>query len=267
MKEGNRSIETGMEFLSENLYLVTPHNRQVIEILNIAMVDDDPEMLQELSQSVNAYMHRRSVQCSVRLFASGTEFLSRMQYFDLVFLDIQMDGISGMDTARDIRIHGLAEYIVFITILSEYVYDAFDVEASDYLLKPIDYERFERMMGRICGHFQRPRKPCLRITSRGNAFRCIFFADISYCEAVNHKIQIHTKDTQIECCLKINDLGKRLDDRFFQCHRSYLVNLEHVCGYEDGLVLLKNGERIPVSRLRAREFSRKMLQYMKDTVK
>lgn len=236
----------------------------MIEIIDIAIVDDDPGILMELSRSVTAYMNRRSLPFSVRMFTSGTELLNHIQYFDLVFLDIQMDGISGMDVAKNLRVNGLAHFIVFVTILREYVYDAFDVEAFDYLLKPIDDERFYRMMDRICRHFHKGKEPGLLISSRGNNFKSVFFSDILYCEAMNHKVLIRTKKSQIECCWKINDLKFRLDNRFFQCHRSYLVNMEYVCGYEGGLVLLKNGEEIPVSRLRVGEFSRKMLQYMKD---
>ena len=238
----------------------------MIEIIDIAVVDDDPEILMELSRSVTAYMNRRSLPFSVRMFTSGTELLNHIQYFDLVFLDIQMEGISGMDLAKKLRVNGLVHAIVFVTILEEYVYDAFDVEAFDYLLKPIDGERFLRMMDRICRHFHKGKEPGLLISSRGNNFKSVFFSDIIYCEAMNHKVLVRTKKSQIECCWKINDLKSRLDNRFFQCHRSYLVNMEYVCGYEGGLVLLKNGEEIPVSRLRAGDFSQKMLQYMKDVV-
>jgi DNA-binding LytR/AlgR family response regulator len=253
-------------FLVEKVRLHRFDNRQVIEIIDIAIVDDDPEVLMDLSRSVTAYMNRRSLPFSVRTFTSGMELLSHIQYFDVVFLDIQMDGISGMEAAKKLRMDERARCIVFITILREYVFDAFDVEAFDYLLKPIDGERFHRMMDRICRHFHERKESGLLISSRGNNFKSVSFSDIIYCEAMNHKVLIRTKGSRLECCLKINDLKIRLDNRFFQCHRSYFVNMGYVCGYEGGFALLKNGEEIPVSRLRAGDFSRKMLHYMRDVV-
>lgn len=235
-------------------------------MIDIAIVDDDPNFLEELSQRVDTYLKERPMLFSVHAFASGAELLKCTQDFDLIFLDIQMDGISGMETAKKIRADGTTGHIVFITVLSEYIYDAFDVEASDYLLKPIDKQRFERMMNRICSNLQNKRKPCLLITFRGNGCRFVFFEDIFYCEAANHKMVIHTKDTVHECYFKTAELKSRLDGRFFQCHRSYLINLKHVCGYENGLALLESGEKVPVSRLRAREFSQRLLQYMKECV-
>ena len=235
-------------------------------MIAIAIADDDPNDLVELSQRVEAYLKEQSMLFSVHAFTCGTDLLSCTQDFDLIFLDIQMNGISGMETAEKLRAGGMTGHIVFVTVLNEYVYDAFDVEASDYLLKPIDNQRFERMMNRICGNLQKTSKPGLLITSRGNTCSLVAYDDIFFCEAVNHKMIINTKDTVFECYFKTEELKNRLDGRFFQCHRSYLVNLKHVCGYGNGLALLENGEKIPVSRLRAREFSQKLLQYMKESV-
>lgn len=235
-------------------------------MIDIAIVDDDPNDLAELSQRVEAYLKKRPMLFSVHAFACGADLLNCTQDFDLVFLDIQMDGISGMETAEKLRSHGTTGHIVFVTVLNEYVFDAFDVEASDYLLKPIDNQRFERMMNRICSSLQKTSKPGLLITSRGNTCSLLAFDNIFFCEAVNHKMMIHTRDEVFECYFKTAELRSRLDGRFFQCHRSYLVNLKYVCGYGNGLALLENGEKVPVSRLRAREFSQKLLQYMKESV-
>ncbi len=235
-------------------------------MIDIAIVDDNTNDRADLSQRVEAYLKERAMLFSVHVFACGADLLNCTRDFDLVFLDIQMDGISGIETAEKLRAHGTTGHIVFVTVLNEYVFDAFDVEASDYLLKPIDNQRFERMMNRICSSLQKTSKPGLLITSRGNTCSLLAFDNIFFCEAVNHKMMIHTRDEVFECYLKTEELRSRLDDRFFQCHRSYLVNLKHVCGYGNGLALLENGEKVPVSRLRAREFSQKLLQYMKESV-
>jgi len=243
---------------------VFKHEKKVIAIINIAIVDDDPRTLAELSRNVSDYADKHRLRSSLHLFAGGTELLRSPRRFDLVFLDIQMDDISGMDAAKRLRENGKAGHIIFVTIFNEYVYEAFEVEASDYLLKPIDPARFERTMDRICRSLHTAKEPGLLLPSRGNTFSFLRFSDILYCEARNHKILIRSTTKTSECSLKIDDLKERLDDRFFQCHRSYFINLHYACGYEAGLVALENGEKIPVSRLRAREFSQKMLQHIKE---
>lgn len=231
--------------------------------MDIAIVDDEKNELQLLLNSVKLYTEKQSFPCQIVTFASGLELLRANRPFDLLFLDIQMPELSGMEVAKKLRLDGIRSYIVFVTVLQEYVYDAFEVEASDYLLKPIDDGRFCRMMDRIFTGLQERKKSSLIISSRGNTCKSISLHDILYCEAVNHKISIYTKTGTHDCYFKIEELEHQLDGRFFKCHRSYLVNLDYVWGYQDGLALLENGRKIPVSRLRGQEFSLKMLQHMK----
>lgn len=233
-------------------------------MIRVAICDDERQVVEELSEKVKEYLTKTHVSFELFTFQRGSALLESSRQFDLIFLDIQMDGESGMETARRLRETGREAFIVFITVLSEYVYDAFEVQASDYLLKPVDEQRFWRTMERICRNLQEREKSSLIISSKGNTCRAVLLREIYYCEAVNHKMHIHRKNSVLECYMKMQELECRLDGRFFKCHRSYLVNLEYVCGYEEGLAILENGERVPVSRLRIQEFSKMMLQYMKE---
>lgn len=232
-------------------------------MLEIAIVDDESGMIDELSQKVTQYLGSRSVPYRVSPFENGRDFMAHRQAFDLIFLDIQMEGLSGMDVARALRQGGAKSVIIFVTALQEYVYDAFEVEASDYLLKPIDDARFSRTMERACCRLQPASQKGLLITSRGNTCKLLPYREICYCEAKNHKIEIHTEGAVHVCGLKMGELGKQLDSRFFLCHRSYYVNLDFVVGYADGQAVLANGEEVPVSRLRGQAFARAVLRHMK----
>lgn len=231
--------------------------------MDIAIVDDEINEINKLSDKIKSYMEKVSFPYHIFIYTSGLELLKTNRAFDLIFLDIQMAGLSGMETAHKLRCEENNSFIVFVTVLQEYVYDAFEVTASDYLLKPVDDSRFNRMMDRVCNRVQEREKSSLIISSRGNTCKAISLDDILYCEAVNHKLNIHTQTNTHDCSFKIEELEVRLDMRFFKCHRSYLVNLDYVCGYKDGLALLENGEKIPVSRLRGQDFSLKILQHMK----
>ena len=100
---------------------------------------------------------------------------------------------------------------------------------------------------------------------RGTGCEVVLLADLVYCEVLGRKIYLHKSDgAVIDYYDKLEALERRVDGRFFKCHRSFLVNLDYVRGCQDGQVLLSQGERIPVSRLRERELTRALLRYMKE---
>lgn len=233
-------------------------------MIRIAIADDESSVRSELSQRIKDFFCGKSVFCEIQTFESGTALLGQVQTFDLYFLDIQMEGLSGMETAKRLRKSGARGFVVFVTVLQEYVYEAFEVEASDYILKPVDTIRFVRMMDRIYRNMKAADIGNLLIPSKGNTYQSLLFREIYFLEAVNHKIEFHTKDATYEGYFKVAEIAKLLDKRFFQCHRSYFVNLDYVCGYENGFALMVNKKQIPVSRLRNSEFSKAVLCYMKE---
>ena len=100
---------------------------------------------------------------------------------------------------------------------------------------------------------------------RGTGCEVVPLSDIVYCEVLGRKVYLHKKDgAVIDYYHKLEDLERRVDGRFFKCHRSYLVNLDYVRGCRDGQVLLSQGEAIPVSRLRERELTQALLRHMKE---
>lgn len=233
-------------------------------MIQIAIVDDERNIIFEITQKIEQYFSKKSILYRIYPFESGRDFFAHKQTFDLIFLDIQMDGLSGMDAAKTLRQDGVKSVIIFITVLQEYVYDAFEVEAADYLLKPINDLRFSRTMDRVCNYLQNIDYKYLPITSKGNHCKLLPLKDICYCEASNHRVEIHINGVIHECTLKMGELSEQLDSRFFLCHRSYFVNLDFVIGYADGQAILTNGEKIPVSRLRGQEFSKAVLRRMKE---
>ena len=100
---------------------------------------------------------------------------------------------------------------------------------------------------------------------RGTSCEVILLEQILYCEVQGRKIYIHKNDGKIvDYYDKLEDMEQRLDRRFFRCHRSYLVNLEYVRGCNAGQVMLSQGDKIPVSRLRERDLTQALLRYMKE---
>ena len=234
-------------------------------MIKIAICDDEPLMAQELAGHLGEYMKEKSITAySVSNFSDGRTLLESAGSFDVIFLDIQMEQPDGMETARLLRRRGDHSLLVFVTVLKELVFDAFQVEAYDYLLKPLDSARFKQTMDRVLRALEQRTSEDI-VIQRGTGCEVVLLSDIVYCEVLGRKIYLHKSDgTVSDYYDKLEDLERRVDGRFFKCHRSFLVNLDYVRGCQDGQVLLFQGERIPASRLRERELTQALLRYMKE---
>ncbi len=234
-------------------------------MIHFAICDDDPLMAQDLAGHLTNCMKENAITAySVSSFPNGRALLERAGSFDAIFLDVRMEQPDGMETARLLRRRGDRSLLIFVTVLKECVFDSFQVDAFDYLLKPMDGARFRQTMGRVlCSLEQRTAKDL--VIQRGTGCEVVPLSDIVYCEVLGRKIYLHKNDgAVIDYYHKLADLERHVDGRFFKCHRSYLVNLDYVCGCQDGQVLLSQGERIPASRLRERELTQALLRHMKE---
>lgn len=234
-------------------------------MITFAVCDDEQFMLDQLSVLISDDMEKR--QCSfysVRQFKDGTSLLENSDHFDLIFLDIQMKQPDGMETARRLRKKGNQSLLIFVTVLKELVFDAFEVQAYDYLVKPLDVSRFKRTMDRAFAFLNQKEERHL-VIQKGNSCQVIGLSELVYGEVWGRKIYLHQKDGRItDYYEKLENLEKQVDGRFFRCHRSYLVNLDYVRGCSKGYVLLSQGSEIPVSRLRERDFAQALLRHMKE---
>lgn len=233
-------------------------------MIKFAICDDEPAMARELAGYLARYLEEHEVTAySVSSFSSGRALLEAADGFDVIFLDIQMEEPDGMETARLLRGQGDHSLLVFVTVLMELVFDAFQVEAYDYLTKPLDAARFARTMDRVLQTLEQ-RTAASLVIQQGSGCEVVPLSDVVYCEVLGRKVYLHKADGTITGYYdRLEQLERRVDGRFFRCHRSYLVNLDHVRGCQAGQVLLSQGERIPVSRLRERDLTGALLLHMK----
>ena len=233
-------------------------------MINIAICDDEKYISDKIKKLVFDFFHRKNVEITVSQFGSGEELLRHNKNIDILFLDIQMDGIDGMETARKMRSQNYKGYLIFITVLKEMVFQSFEVQAYDYLVKPIEEECFEKTMERLFSAMQNAKDASLLVQKRYES-NIIAFDDIVFCEIIDKKIYLHLKTEEvIDYYDRIENLETKLDGRFFKCHRSYLINLSHLKSYKNGMAYMINDKQIPVSRLRSKEFSSVVLKYMKE---
>ena len=144
------------------------------------------------------------------------------------------------------------------------VFQSFEVQAYDYLVKPIEEKHFEKTMERLFVSMQNAREANL-LVKKGYESRIVSMEEIVFCEIIDRKIYLHlTSSEVVDYYDRLENLEAKLDGRFFRCHRSYLINLKYLKSYKNGLAYMEGGKEIPVSRLRSKEFSSVILQYMKN---
>ena len=233
-------------------------------MIRIAICDDEKHMSDHIRSMVLNFFRKKNREISLRMFSGGEELLSYNGQIDILFLDIQMKDMDGMETARKLRADKFRGFLVFITVLKEMVFQSFEVQAYDYLVKPVDDKQFEKTMERLYASMQNASEDSL-LVQKGYEGRIIRENEIVFCEIIDRKIYLNLASGEVvDYYERIENLETKLNNRFYRCHRSYLINLKHLKGYKNGTACMDNGKEIPVSRLRSREFSGVVLQYMKN---
>ena len=239
-------------------------------MIKIAVCDDEVSAVQDLSNKIKLFMDSKGLEYALSKFFSGESLLTDITiqnvHFDAVFLDIRMNQMNGMETAKEIRKANNKTIIIFVTALKEYVFDAFEVNAANYLVKPIEDQKLYRTLEKLVTSVSLIADCFLTIHKNGE-IKKIPFTDIMYCEVVNHRVFLYEQNSTHEYESKIDDLEKELTDDFFRCHRSYIVNLKYVDSYSDGFAYLPSGEKIPIATRRQQDFMKALLHHQRKEVR
>ena len=230
----------------------------------IAICDDEKHMSDHIRAMASDFFRKKNREIQLRTFLSGEDLLNYDGQIDILFLDIQMKGMDGLETARKLRADKFRGVLIFITVLKEMVFQSFEVQAYDYLVKPVDEKQFGKTMERLYTSMQNASEDSL-LVQQGYERRIVPKDEIVFCEIIDRKIYLNlTSGEVVDYYERIENLESKLDSHFFRCHRSYLINLKHLKGYKNGTAYMDNGKEVPVSRLRSKEFSSVVLQYMKN---
>ena len=234
-------------------------------MIRIAICDDEAPTRAYLTSLIRA----QDCPCEVVEYASAGDCLADHRGIDLLFLDIELNatGPDGMALARQIREGNPAvqPVIIFVTGYERYVFDAFDVGAFQYLLKPVDEEKFAQVFARAVEQIGAGRETLARtltLQSAGTS-RTVPLDSIYYIESSNHKVVLRLKDGEFSCYAKIRDLEAELGDQFFRVHKGYLVNLVYVEGYSKTELTLTNGEKLLISKYKYQDFVKAYLRFVK----
>ncbi|MGO1041997.1 LytR/AlgR family response regulator transcription factor [Clostridioides difficile] len=233
-------------------------------MIKIVICEDEKEQQELLKTYINQIFEVLSVKFKLEVFNSGEELLERYSKdTDILLLDIQMGQISGMETARKIRVLDDKVEIIFITALIEYALEGYEVKAYRYLIKPVKYENLKENITNCIKEVDIKNK-YIMIKSQGSQTK-LNINEITYIEVQKETITIHTLNEVYKINGTMSNIEKEVDcSRFFRCHKSFLVNLEHVKSIKQYVVILENSKEVPVSRYRFKETKDKFFDLIED---
>jgi len=233
-------------------------------VIKIVICEDEKEQQELLKVYINQIFEELSIKYKLEILNSGEELLENyLKDTDILLLDIQMGQINGMNTARKIRTLDDKVEIIFITSLIEYALEGYEVRAYRYLIKPVKYDNLKENIINCIKEVDIKNK-YIMVKEEGNLNK-IDISEIPYVEVQKETITIHTLNKVYKINGTMSNIEKEIDcSRFFRCHKSYLVNLEHVKSIKQYVAILENSEEVPVSRYRFKETKDKFFDLIED---
>ena len=227
--------------------------------MRIAVVDDDEEQRALLKEYIERYFSELGQDFTLVSFSSSIDFVSDYtSSFDIILLDIDMPHMNGIEAARKVRQVDEHAVILFITNMPQFAIQGYEVNALDYMLKPVGYFNFSVKLTRAIRHIPKDQK--IALSTEG---RHIFLdkSDIYYVEGHDQYVIYHTVtgNYKIHCTLK--ETEQKLQPGFSRCNNSYIVNIRHLT-CTDGADAIVGNDRLPISRSRKKGFLEDVNRYL-----
>lgn len=217
--------------------------------LKIAICDDEAAQRAYLLDVVGVWAKRNRHVTEIKDYPSAEAFLfdyEEEKDFDILLLDIEMPGMSGVELAKKVRPGNPSIQLVFITGFYEYFGDGFDVSALHYLIKPANVDKLYPVFDRAVDNLSYRQRSVLLNISEGDIK--LSLADIVYIEADKMYLMVHTMKETYRVRMTLTKMTELLDDTFFKVHRSYIVGLKYVKKITHTDVHMSDGSLVPISR-------------------
>lgn len=221
----------------------------------IAIVEDELDAARALEEFLSRYAEERAEPFEVTRFAAAIDFEMAHRCFDLVFMDIQMPGINGMEAAQLLRAYDEETPIIFVTNLAQYAIRGYEVDALDFIVKPVTYYNFRMRMDKAMRHIRRHAGRNVTVSTR-DGMRVIPLADIEYVEVSRHSLSYHLvgEDEPFVSYGSLKAFEEEVaDGPFVRISASCLANMNHVRSVRGPALLMKGGDTLYFSRSRRRE--------------
>lgn len=217
--------------------------------MNIAICDDLEVDRKILIDMINRYFTEHNSLVNMITYNNGEDLISdfKHQNFDLIFLDIYMSKLNGINTAKEIRKKDDNSILVFMTTSTDFALDAYDLDALQYLIKPITYDKIKKILDKCLKQFATNMR-FIKVLEDGYPIK-ILLNDIYYIDVYDKNCFIHLKDKVIKTYTSLTNLLNLLENSsFLKCHRSYIVNMLYINEMLSNDFILRNGAKIPITK-------------------
>lgn len=229
-------------------------------MINIAICDDEQGFLENFKEIVFSEFKKYNVVINIVTFDKGTELIDNICDFHIVFLDVDMPGLSGEDIAEYIKKNNCDTLIVFVTNYSDFVFSSFKYRPFGFVRKRFVEDETRATVENIMGHLV-DLNAVFVFSSQGNTIS-IKYSEIIYFEAYGHEIIVHTSNGHYTTSESLAKIEKKVQGKnFTRTHKSYLVNCDYIFSIEKNEVLLNNKSSIPLSRHRINDVKQNVIDF------
>ncbi len=218
-------------------------------MIHLGICDDEIMEREYLKTLVQSWGKKQGIFLSVSTFESGESFLFNYEdnkKIDIILLDIQMKEIDGVSLAKKIRETNSQVQIVFITGLSDFMAEGYEVSALHYLIKPVKEEKLFEVLDKAVERLGTAEKSIVLKVDRENMR--VVLKDIRFIESADHYIYVNTIDNAYKVKMSLSQIEDMLDETFIRCQRSFVVGLRHIKKTTKSVVVLNDDREIPISR-------------------
>ena len=233
-------------------------------MIHIAIVEDDEKFINQLKEYILQYQNDRKKEVKITVFRDGEDIIEdyRCQY-DIILMDIQMDFMDGMTAAEKIRQLDSEVVIMFITNLTQYAVRGYEVDALDYVVKPVEYFAFSQKLDKAIERCKKKTEEYLMVSTDAGITK-VAVSDIFYVESQGHNAIYYTKKGTLSSRVAMKELEEKMRDYgFFRCGKGFLVNMKKVDTVKNNDCEI-NGVKIPISRIKRKEFMELLIQYVNE---
>ena len=231
--------------------------------MKVAICDDEVRG----RERIRTLLEKEFSQAQTQEFDSGTKLIESVEEGyrpDIVMLDIAREGMDGMETARHLR-ELTDALLMFVTGVKEQVFQAFDVGAFHYLMKPIDQDKMTDVLKRAMQEVEKKNmSPRYLLVKAEGSHHKIPVEDILYVENSGRKVILHMKTGCLEYYERMNHLAEILGEGFYRCHRGYLVALSAISGYDHESITVGQGDKVYLAKQKYGEFVKLYCRYLKE---
>lgn len=234
-------------------------------MLQIIIVEDEPDTAALLENYLKQYSEAHKISIHSSNYGDAERFFTALKTGlspDLILLDIELPGMNGMDAARQLRKTGNTTPVIFVTNLAQYAVKGYDVNALDFIVKPVSYQQFAMKLRKALRIIEQNIGTRIAITVDRNV-KFIPSGKLLYVEILNHDLFYHTSESTFRCRGSLSRIEQELKDfGFLRISSCYLVNMKYIAELTSHSVILSNGEELSISRTQKKEILKSLTTYI-----